>query len=74
VHLGSVDWTYNTPTRFYITVDRCMVTQEGRNRGLEAADVLKQILDLVGLPIDGVRANLHEPPVTDPFRAASGTG
>jgi hypothetical protein len=29
---------------------------------------------LVGLPIDGVRANLHEPPVTDPFRAASGTG
>ncbi|HET6750120.1 MAG TPA: hypothetical protein VFL71_12770 [Actinomycetes bacterium] len=51
-----------------------MVTQEGRNRGLEAADVLKQILDLVGLPIDGARANLQEPPVTDPFRAASGTG
>jgi hypothetical protein len=51
-----------------------MVTQVGRNRGLEAADVLKQILDLVGLPIDGVRANLQEPPVTDPFRAASGTG
>ena len=74
VHLGSVDWTYNTPTRFYITVYRCMVTQEGRNRGLEAADVLKKILDLVGLPIDGVRANLHEPPVSDPFRAASGAG
>jgi hypothetical protein len=74
VHLGSVDWTYNTPTRFCITVYRCMVTQEGRNRGLEAADVLKQILDLVGPPIDGVRANLHEPLVTDPFRAASGTG
>ena len=71
VHLGSVDWTYNTPTRFYITVYRCMVTQEGRNRGLEAADVLKRVLDLVGLPIDGVRANLHEPPVTDPFRATS---
>jgi hypothetical protein len=29
VHLGSVDWTYNTPTQFYITVYRCMVTQEG---------------------------------------------
>jgi hypothetical protein len=71
VHLGSVDWTSNTPTRLYITVHRCMVTQEGRNRGLEAADVLKRVLDLVGLPIDGVRANLHEPPVTDPFRATS---
>ena len=70
VHLGSVDWTYNTPTQFYITIYRCMVTQEGRNRGLEAADVIKSVLDLVGLPIDGVRANLHEPPVADPFRAA----
>jgi hypothetical protein len=39
-----------------------------------SADVLKRILDLVGLPIDGVRANLHEPPVSDPFRAASGAG
>jgi hypothetical protein len=74
VHLGSVDWTYNTPTRFYITIYRVMVTQAGRNRSLETADVLKRVLDLVGLPIDGVRANLHEPPASDPFRAASGTG
>jgi hypothetical protein len=70
VHLGSVDWTYLTPTRFYITIYRCMVTQEGSNRGLEAADVLKRVLDLVGLPIDGVRANLHDPPAGDPFRVA----
>jgi hypothetical protein len=70
VHLGSVDWTYDTPTRFYITIYRCMVTQEGSNRGLEAADVLKRVLDLVGLPIDGVRANLHDPPAGDPFRVA----
>jgi hypothetical protein len=53
VHLGSVDWTYNTPTQFYITIYRCMATQEG----------------LVGLPIEGVRANLHDAPVVDPFRA-----
>jgi hypothetical protein len=70
VHLGSVDWTYDTPTRFYITIYRCMVTQEGSNRGLEVADVLKRVLDLVGLPIDGVRANLHDPPAGDPFRVA----
>jgi hypothetical protein len=74
VHLGSVNWTYNTPTRHYITIYRVMVTQDGRTRGLETADVLKRVLDLVGLPIDGVRANLHEPPTRDPFRAASGRG
>ena len=70
VHLGSVDWTYNTPVRYYITVYRCMVTAEGRLRGLGVEDVLKRVLDLVGLPIDGVRANLHEPPEGDPWRAA----
>jgi hypothetical protein len=43
--------------------------QEGHIRGLEAADILKQVLDLVGLPIEGVRANLHDAPVVDPFRA-----
>jgi hypothetical protein len=72
VHLGSVDWTYNTPARFYITVYRCMVTAEGKGRGLEIEDILKQVLDLVGLPIDGVRANLHEPPAADPWRSTTG--
>lgn len=72
VHLGSVDWTYNTPARFYITMYRCMVTAEGKLRGLGIEDVLKQVLDLVGLPIDGVRANLQEPPVQDPWRVAPG--
>ena len=51
------------------TIYRCMATQEGHTRGLEAADILKQVLDLVGLPIEGVRANLHDAPVVDPFRA-----
>jgi hypothetical protein len=46
-----------------------MATQEGHTRGLEAADILKQVLDLVGLPIEGVRANLQDAPVVDPFRA-----
>ena len=51
-----------------------MVTQEGRNRNLETADVLKRVLDLVGLPIDGVRANLHEPPERDPWRTETTPG
>ena len=72
VHLGSVDWTYNTPARFYITMYRCSVTAEGKARGLGIEDVLKQVLDLVGLPIDGVRANLHEPPAADPWRSSTG--
>jgi hypothetical protein len=72
VHLGSVDWTYNTPARFYITMYRCSVTAEGKARGLDIEDVLKRVLDLVGLPIDGVRANLHEPPAADPWRSSTG--
>ena len=28
VHLGSVDWTYNTPTQFYITIYRCMARRK----------------------------------------------
>jgi hypothetical protein len=41
----------------------------GKARGLEIEDVLKRVLDLVGLPIDGVRANLQEPPTHGPWRA-----
>jgi hypothetical protein len=73
VHLGSVDWTYNSPARYYITIYRVMVTEQARERGLEAADVLKQVLDLVGLPIDGVRANLQPPPEADPWRTMQTT-
>jgi hypothetical protein len=50
-----------------------MATHENHSRGLEAADVLKKVLDLVGLPIEGVRANLHDAPVIDPFRATGHT-
>jgi hypothetical protein len=58
VQLGSVEWTANAPTRAYVTIHRCLVTQAGQARGMEPADVLKLVLDLAGLPTDGVRANL----------------
>jgi hypothetical protein len=48
IQLGSVEWTANAPTRAYITI----------HRGIEPADLLKRVLDLAGLPADGVRANL----------------
>jgi hypothetical protein len=58
LQLGSVEWTTNSPTRRYVAVHRCLVTQEGRNRGLEPSDVLERVLGLVGLLTEGVRANL----------------
>jgi hypothetical protein len=58
VQLGGVEWTANAPTRAYVTIHRCLVTQAGQARGMEPADVLKLVLDLAGLPTDGVRANL----------------
>jgi hypothetical protein len=58
VQLGSVEWTANAPTRSYITIHRCLVTQAGRALGIEPADLLKRVLDLAGLPSDGLRAHL----------------
>ena len=58
VQLGRVEWTANAPTRAYITIHRCRVTQAGRDRGIEPADLLKRVLDLAGLPQDTARANL----------------
>ena len=58
VQLGSVEWTANAPTRAYITIHRCLVTRVGRARGIEPADLLKQVLDLAGLSGDRLRPNL----------------
>jgi hypothetical protein len=73
VHLGSVDWTCNTPTRLHhrVPLHGHPGGPQPRPGGGRRAQADPR---LVGLPIDGVRANLQEPPVTDPFRAASGTG
>jgi hypothetical protein len=58
VQLGRVEWTANAPTRAYITIHRCLVTKAGRALGIEPADLLKRVLDLAGLPSDGVRIHL----------------
>ena len=29
VHLGSVDWSYDTPAKHYVTIYRVMITQAG---------------------------------------------
>ena len=68
-HLGSVDWSYDTPVRHYVTIYRVLVTAAGVTAGLDAAAVLKSVLDLAGVPCEGTTAALPVPPPRDPFRA-----
>lgn len=68
-HLGSVDWSYDTPSRHYITVYRVMVTAKGAATGLQPAELLDRVLALAGVvaPSDALR--LPVPPPRDPFRS-----
>jgi len=69
VHLGSVDWTYDTPAKHWALIYRAMVTQHGVEWGETTASILARVLALTGLSIDGDRITLPTPPVRDPFRA-----
>ncbi|HTY72866.1 MAG TPA: hypothetical protein VMI11_10655 [Actinomycetes bacterium] len=68
VHLGSVDWSYDTPVKHYVTIYRAMVTAAGVERGVTTETVLKAVLDLTGIPLDGARITMAIPPPRDPFR------
>ena len=70
VHLGSVDWSYDTPSRHYATVYRAMVTADGVARGDTTESILGAVLELVGLTTDGPRLEMAAPPSRDPFRRA----
>jgi hypothetical protein len=67
-HLGSVDWSYDTPTKHYVTIYRVMITQAGVDSGETTYSVLSQVLNLAGLDADGTRVSLPMPPARDPFR------
>ncbi len=68
VHLGSVDWTYDTPAKHWALIYRAMVTQEGIEAGETTLSVLCHVLGLTGLSIEGDRVQLPTPPARDPFR------
>lgn len=68
VQLGSVDWSYDTPARHYVTIYRVMVTAEGISAGASTLSVLTTVLGLSGLPVDGSRVSMPAPPTRDPFR------
>jgi hypothetical protein len=67
-HLGSVDWSYDTPAKHYVTIYRVMITQAGIEAGETTYSVLTKVLGLAGLDADGSRITLPVPPARDPFR------
>lgn len=69
-HLGSVDWSYDTPARHYITVYRVLVTAAGADSGLDTETVLARVMSLGGLSTEGATLAMAAPPPRDPFRAA----
>ena len=74
VHLGSVDWSYDTPAKHYSTIYRVMVTQAGVDAGETTLSVLTVVLQLAGLSADGTRITMAAPPARDPFRRLASTG
>jgi hypothetical protein len=71
VHLGSVDWSYDTPVRHYATVYRAMVTAAGVAAGETTTSVLQRVLGLAGIAMDGAHVTMPMPPPRDPFRRAA---
>jgi hypothetical protein len=68
LHLGSVDWTYDTPAKHWALIYRAMVTQDGIEHGETTLSILLSVLGLTGLSIEGDRVQLATPPARDPFR------
>lgn len=68
VHLGSVDWSYDTPVRHYATVYRAMVTANGVEAGETTQTILHAVLQLAGIPMQGSNITMPAPPARDPFR------
>jgi len=69
-HLGSVDWSYDTPVRHYITIYRVLVTASGVEVGESTQSLLERVLGLAGLGSGGEVLSMPVPPQRDPFRSA----
>jgi hypothetical protein len=68
-HLGSVDWSYDTPTRHYITVYRVLVTTAGNAAGETPQALLDRVLALAGVQAPRDALQMAVPPPRDPFRS-----
>lgn len=69
IHLGSVDWSYDTPVKHYITIYRVLVTAAGVDAEQTTNGLLAAVLGLAGLSADGERLTLTAAPARDPFRS-----
>jgi hypothetical protein len=67
-HLGTVDWSYDTPVKHYATIYRAIVTCAGVAAGETTASVLARVLALCGISAGGDRVTSPIPPPRDPFR------
>lgn len=67
-HLGSIDWSYDTPNKHYVTIYRAMVTQAGVDAGETTLSILARVMGLAGLPVDGARMSMAAAPARDPFK------
>jgi len=70
VHLGSVDWSYDTPVKHYITVYRVLATAAGIASEESTSGLLARVLSLAGLSAEGEQVAMARPPSRDPFRAS----
>lgn len=68
MHLGTVDWSYDTPVKHYATVYRSIVTASGVHAGETTASVLARVLALCGISATGDRVTMPVAPPRDPFR------
>ena len=73
-HLGSVDWSYDTPTRHWITVYRVLVTAKGVAAGETPQSVLDRVLALAGVSAPQDALQMAVPPPRDPFRSTAALG
>jgi hypothetical protein len=70
-HLGSIDWSYDTPVAHYVTVYRIMLTAAGRETGLTTDSLLGTVLALAGLGVPAGEVTAQVPLPRDPFRSES---
>jgi hypothetical protein len=70
-HLGSVDWSYDTPVAHYVTIYRVMLTAPGRETGLTTDSLLGTVLAMAGIGVPVGQSTTQVPLPRDPFRSES---
>ncbi len=69
-HLGSVDWSWDSPATGYVSVYRVMLTAAGAKRGLTTDALLSTVLALAGVDAPARSVTTAALPLPrDPFRS-----